>query len=68
MFDSNEFKIALLKREKSYKDIAEVLGISVATLYRKSNGSSDFYRDEIQEICDYLELTLQEKENIFFAE
>lgn len=66
MFSKKEFEIALLKYEKSKDDIAEILNVNLATLYRKMNGSSDFYRDEIQAISDYLNLSLDEKESIFF--
>lgn len=66
MFSKKEFEIALLKCEKSKDDIAEILNVNLATLYRKMNGSSDFYRDEIQAISDYLNLSLDEKESIFF--
>lgn len=66
MFSKKEFEIALLKYEKSKDDIAKILNVNLATLYRKMNGSSDFYRDEIQAISDYLNLSLDEKESIFF--
>lgn len=41
---------------KTMQNIADLLGINQATLYRKINGSSDFYRREIQAICNYLEI------------
>ena len=68
MFDEQKFKIALLRRNVSYEDIAKMLGISLVTLYRKINGNSDFYRREIDQISNYLSLDLQEKEEIFFAD
>lgn len=68
MFNQKLFRIMLLEKDVSLKDIAEMLGINLVTLYRKMNGSSDFYRDEVQEICNYLHLTLEERENIFFAQ
>lgn len=68
MFDAKKFKIALIKRDKSISDIAHLIGVNVATVYRKINGTSDFFRDEIQLISDYLELSVEEKEKIFFAQ
>lgn len=67
MFNQKLFRIVLLKKDISLKDIAEVLNINIVTLYRKMNGYSDFYRDEIQTICEFLDLKLEERENIFFA-
>lgn len=66
MFNEKLFRIALLKRGVSQKQIAKLLDINVVTLYRKMKGDSDFYRDEIQKICDFLKLGLKEKEDIFF--
>ena len=69
MFNQNKLKIALLKENKSFIDIAKILNINIATLYRKMNGSSDFYRGEIQQICEYLNITdLKEREDIFFGD
>lgn len=58
--------MALLREEVSLQQISKLLGINLATLYRKMRGDSDFYRDEIQQICDFLHLELKEKEEIFF--
>lgn len=66
MFNEKLFRIVLLKEEISLRQIAELLGINLATLYRKMSGSSDFYRDEIQKICEFLKLDLKDKESIFF--
>lgn len=66
MFNEKLFRIALLRRGVSQKQIAKLLDINVVTLYRKMKGDSDFYRDEIQKICDFLKLGLKEKEDIFF--
>lgn len=68
MFDEKRFKITLMQKDKTINDIAEALDISIVTLYRKMNGESDFYRDEIQKICNFLNLKGEEREKIFFAE
>lgn len=64
MFDSKKFKAELIIKGKNMKDIANVLGINEATLYRKVNGNSDFYRREIQIICNYLDI--EDPSDIFF--
>lgn len=66
MFNNKEFKVALLRRGKSVENVAAEIGINVVTLYRKMNGASDFYRDEMQNISIYLNLTAEEREKIFF--
>lgn len=66
MFNEKLFRMILLREGISLQQIAELLGINPATLYRKMKGDSDFYRDEIQQICDFLHLELKEKEEIFF--
>lgn len=67
MFDEKLFRIKLIERDVNLTKISEVLNINLVTLYRKMNGLSDFYRDEIQKICDYLNLNLEEREDIFFS-
>lgn len=67
MLNVKKFRSVLILKGKTYKNIAELLNINVATLYRKLNGESDFYRSEIDSIAKYLKLTLEEVEEIFFA-
>ena len=43
-----KFKGWLKSNELTYKEISEVLGISVATVSAKINGQSDFLLSEIQ--------------------
>lgn len=66
LFNEKLFRMTLLREGISLQQIAELLGINLVTLYRKMKGNSDFYRDEVQQICDYLHLDLKEKEDIFF--
>ena len=65
MFDKIKFKIQVLKSGKSMQEIASMLGINQATLYRKINGTSDFLRSEIQRLNDYLDIA--DPDDIFFA-
>lgn len=66
MFDKKKFNAALALKGMCYKDVAEALNIDVSTLWRKMNGVSDFYRNEIQTICKLLDLV--DPMEIFFAE
>lgn len=66
MFNQKKFKALLVMKCKTMQNIADLLGINQATLYRKINGSSDFYRREIQAICNYLEI--EDPNEIFFAQ
>lgn len=67
MLNVKKFRSVLILEGKTYKNIAELLNINITTLYRKLNGESDFYRNEIDTVAKYLKLTLEEVEEIFFA-
>ena len=65
MFDKLKFRAAIAGKGKTMKDVAIATGVSESTLYRKVNGVSQFSREEIQTICQYLEL--DSPIEIFFA-
>lgn len=65
MFNKTKFRAAVLLSGKTLSEVAELLGINLATLYRKMNGESDFYRNEIQILCK--ELKISNPVEIFFA-
>ena len=67
MFKKNEFRAMLARKEISVSEIAKALNIDPATLSRKISGQSDFYRNEIEKICQILGLTPNETMQIFFA-
>ena len=50
------------------KDIAEAIGITPAGYTLKISNKSDFRQREIKTICDLLELTVEERDRVFFAE
>lgn len=56
MFNKLKFKAAVIEGGKTIADVAEYLNINESTLYRKINGTSEFSRDEIQNICVFLKL------------
>ncbi len=68
MFKKNEFRAMLARKEISVGEIAKALSIDPATLSRKISGQSDFYRNEIEKICQILALTPDETLQIFFAQ
>lgn len=45
---------AIIAKGLSVKDVAKTVGIRAYTLYRKMNGESDFFRDEILTLCHIL--------------
>ena len=66
MFDKKLFKAQLVLSGKTVADVAKSLNISESTLYRKINGDSDFFRHEINMLCD--ELGITDPKAIFFAD
>lgn len=67
MFDRDLFNYYIARAKQTKASVAAHLGIDVATLYRKSNGASDFTRDEIQKLKEFLNLTDSEAMQVFFA-
>ena len=57
------FKGWLRSNNLTYKDVAEVLGLSVATVSSKINGQSDFLLSEIETIKKHYNL----ESSIFFT-
>lgn len=65
VFDKRKFKAAVILKGMTFKEVAKKLGINEATLQRKMNGESDFYRNEIQSLCEILDL--DDPTDIFFS-
>ena len=55
MFNEIEFRSLAIKKGIKIPQIAKAIGVSTPTLYRKMSGEGDFYRAEIQAICDLFE-------------
>ena len=66
MFKKNEFKAAMARKELSVADIAKEPEIDPTTLFRKISGQSDFYRNEIEKLCQIPELSAEEMLKKFF--
>ena len=68
MFDKNKLKYYALCKNKSMVEIAEALSIDKSTLWRKMSGSSDFSREEVQKIKEFLGLSNDQAMEIFFGQ
>lgn len=62
----DKLKGKLREKRLSYNKVAEILGVSTATVSSKMNGETRFYLEEIRVLSDYLGLTDEEKIKIFF--
>lgn len=65
MFNKLKFKAVVVENGKTLSEVAEHLDMNTSTLYRKMNGISEFDREEINKICNYL--NLDSPIDIFFA-
>ena len=63
--DIDKLKGKLVEKKKTYKDCSKYLGITIASFSNKMNNKSKFYIDEINQLSKLLELTNQEKIDIF---
>ena len=65
MFNRVEFEVAVLRSGLKKKEVAKLMGINEATLYKKLSGKSDFTQPEMQKVCTIL--SLDSPTTIFFA-
>lgn len=68
MFNRNKLKGKIIECGYSTEQMAQILGINLATFYRKLAQESEFTRNEIATIKVTLNLTVQDVDDIFFAE
>lgn len=66
MFNKRLFKAQVILKGKTMREVSRELGIDEATLYRKMNGKSDFFRSEIQILCQFL--AIESPTEIFFTD
>ena len=66
MFDQKKFKALLVLKGMKVSELAKLIGLNEVTLYRKMNGKSDFYREEIDKIRKVL--GIKDPSEIFFAD
>lgn len=67
MTNSKELEIQLIRKNVSKKALAKALGISEMALFNKLNGTSEFKASEIDKATNFLRLTRDERDVIFFA-
>ena len=68
MFDKALFIYHVTRKNMTLGAISAMLKINPATLTRKMSGESDFTRDEVQRLKNFLELSVVDADKIFFAE
>lgn len=68
MFNQNLLKAKIIERGISPIILCNSLGICEATFYRKLARNGDFSRFEIGKIVEVLNLSCDERDNIFFAQ
>lgn len=66
MFNEREFRAALARNGMTQAELAETLGISAVTLYRKLKRGGDFTRSEINQMLEVL--GIEDPKGIFFAQ
>ena len=65
--DANKLRYYIANRGRNISDLEKAIGISKTALYRKMRGKTEFTREEIQKIIDYLGLSDAETIEIFFG-
>lgn len=66
MFNKTEFRVQVIRANKTNKEIADFLGINESTLYRKIENNGSFTREEINKLIEFLDIA--EPKPIFFAD
>lgn len=61
-----KLKVKLFTKNLTYEDVSRVLKISVPTFSNKINGKNEFTLSEVTKLSIYLNLSKEEKEDIFF--
>lgn len=67
MTNTTEFKVAMMRASMTMESLAEQVGISAVSMSYKVNNKREFTSSEIKRISDILNLTIEERELIFFA-
>ena len=64
---TNKLKGMLVEKKKSQAECAKVIGITVQNFNLKINGKSSFKLDEAEKLGNFLEMTEEEKLDIFLS-
>ena len=65
MFDRRKLQAQMVLKGYNVSQVAEMLGINSATMYRKLSNDGDFSRAEINQLIDILDI--KDISGIFFA-
>lgn len=68
MTNTLEFKAMLIRKGYTAEELADAIGITKVTMSYKVNNKREFMASEINAISKVLDLSLEEKEKIFFAD
>ena len=63
--NTDKLKGKLVEKKKTYEDCAKVLGVSITTFSNKMNGRGSLYIEEVNTLSNYLELSNEERIEIF---
>jgi len=66
MLDSKALRLEMFKRSVSVPMLADAIGISIGSLYRRLNNEIVFTVREMQKCLEYLGLSDSERDAIFF--
>lgn len=67
MTNGELFREIAKANHKTLQELAEAVGLSRQGLFKKIENRSEFKASEISKLSDLLNLSEQEKQNIFFA-
>lgn len=68
MTNTLKLKAVILEKGFTQEQIAEMLGMTIATFNYKVNNKREFKASEIKRLSEHLSLTAEEVNTIFFAE
>ena len=68
MVNINKLKAKMVENEISVSQLADMVGVNQATMYRRFNGGENFSIKEASEIAKILNLSADELNDIFFNE
>lgn len=67
MTNTVEFKVALMRAGMTTEDLSKKIGLSQQSISYKVNNKREFTSSEISKISDALNLSVEERDTIFFA-
>lgn len=65
VFDEKKFRAQIILKDKTYREVAKTLNISLATFHRRIAAQGNFTRKEIGILIEFLEI--EKPMEIFFA-